>query len=132
MPRIWVGYCDDIRGLQRRSNYARRAVPVFVSPCDYEAGTLTYPSHFDFLLRHAMHAVLTHRRLTAVGPSFSGLLFLFLLFEAGIDSEEAWDISGLGTCASSSAFTIGSMTTQSMGTVSRWKVWTRQTKRSRP
>jgi hypothetical protein len=124
MPRISVGYCEDIPGVQRRSDYARRAVPVFVSQCDYEAGTLTYPSHFDFLLRHAMHAVLTHRRFTVAGPSFSGLLFLFLLFEAGVDSEKAWDISGLKTCASSSALIVGSMTAQSMGTVSRWKVWT--------
>jgi hypothetical protein len=62
---------------------------IVISECHCESATSTYPSHFDFLRRHAMQAVLTQRRFTVVVPSFSTFLFLFLPVEDGVDSEEA-------------------------------------------
>ncbi len=74
-----------------------------------------YPSHLDFLLRHAIHAVLTQRRFTVLVLSLSR--FLFLPFALG-ELLDPWETCGLRACVSSSAFTAVSI----MQMIERWSV----------
>ena len=107
MQHIWVDCCQ-INWNAATGPFGRRAKPdkALANVNARRAGS-SHPSHLDFLLRHAIHAVLTQRRFTVVVPSRSR--FLFLSFVLG-ESLDIWEACGLKACVSSSALTAAAMT----------------------